>query len=60
MRSAVGLSCARTVTIPENEDDLNKRRHFCYDARVPRDFVELDLNDFHELIAITAFGEARI
>jgi hypothetical protein len=39
--------------LPEGEDDLNKRRHFCYDARVARDFVELDFNDFHELIAIT-------
>lgn len=39
--------------LPEGEDDLNKRRHFCYDARVPRDFVELDFNDFYELIAVT-------
>ena len=39
--------------LPDGMDDLNKRRHFCYDARVPRDFVELDFNDFRELIAVT-------
>jgi hypothetical protein len=39
--------------LPEGEDDLNRRRHFCYNACVFRDYVELDFNDFHELIAIT-------
>ncbi len=33
--------------------DIEKRRHFSYDATVPRDYVELEFNDFHELIAIT-------
>ena len=39
--------------LDDGADDLNKRRHFCYHARVRRDFVELDFNDFHELIAVT-------
>jgi hypothetical protein len=39
--------------LADDEDDLNKRRHFCYDALVARDFVELEFNDFHELIGIT-------
>jgi hypothetical protein len=39
--------------LPDGMDDLTKRRHFCYDAIVSRDYVQLDFNDFHELIAIT-------
>jgi hypothetical protein len=39
--------------LPDGMDDLNKRRHSCYDAHVTHDFIELDFNDFHELIAIT-------
>jgi hypothetical protein len=39
--------------LPDGTDDLNKRRHFCYEASVSGDFVQLDFNDFHELIAIT-------
>jgi hypothetical protein len=39
--------------LEDGADDLNRRRHFCYDAYVSRDFVLLDFNDFHELIAIT-------
>src|SRR5437762_14316469 len=30
--------------LPDGMDDLNKRRHCCYDARVPRGFVEIDFN----------------
>jgi len=39
--------------LADNDDDLTKRRHFSYDARVPRDFLDLEFNDFHELIGIT-------
>ena len=38
--------------LPEDENELTKRRHFSYEARVPRDFMELEFNDFHELIGI--------
>lgn len=39
--------------LTDNENDLTKRRHFSYDSRVPGDFMELEFNDFHELIGIT-------
>jgi len=39
--------------LEDEAPDIEKRRHFSYDARVPRDYVELQFNDFHELIAIT-------
>jgi hypothetical protein len=39
--------------LEDGADDLNKRRHSCYDAYVSRDYVQLDFNDFYELIAIT-------
>ena len=60
--------CKNGNYLPDGMDDLNRRRHFCYDARVSRDYVELDFNDFRELIAVRkntplaklGFGECRL
>jgi hypothetical protein len=39
--------------LSDDDNDFEKRRHFSYDAAVPHDYVELEFNDFHELIATT-------
>lgn len=39
--------------LPDDAYDFEKRRHCAYEAIVPRDYVELEFNDFHELIGIT-------
>src|SRR6266404_552378 len=39
--------------LTDDATDFEKRRHFSYDAPVPRDYIELYFNDFHELIGIT-------
>jgi len=39
--------------LADEDNDFVKRRHISYGAPVSRDYVELEFNDFHELIAIT-------
>ena len=39
--------------LPDGEDEYQKRRHYSYDAYVPKDFVYIEFNDFHEILKVT-------